>query len=103
MPAKLPEVTAGKQRFSREWSSLSVKKRSPKDQLVKIYEAPTIAETMVLRGLLKSAGIYAPDFDTVDPFPLHDPPEGWHSSEIWVPASQAEEARRIIAGARMKH
>jgi hypothetical protein len=80
-----------------------VRQRYPKDRLVKVYEAPTIAETIVLRGLLKSAGIYAPDFDTVDPFPLHDPPEGWHSSEIWVPESQAEEARRIIAGARMKH
>ena len=79
-----------------------MKKRSPKDQLVKIYEAPTIAETMVLRGLLTSAGIYAPDFDTVDPFPLHDPPEGWHSSEIWVPESQAEKTRRIIAESRMK-
>ena len=79
-----------------------MRQRHPKDQLVKVYEAPTMAETMVLRGLLKSAGIYAPDFDTVDPFPLHDPPEGWHSSEIWVPESQAEEARRIIGESRMK-
>jgi hypothetical protein len=69
---------------------------------VKVYEAPTVAEAIVVRGLLKSVGIYAPDFDTVDPFPLHDPPEGWHSSEIWVPESQAEEARRIIAESRMK-
>jgi hypothetical protein len=51
----------------------------------------------VLRGVLNSAGIYAPDFDAVDPFPLRDPPEGWHSPEVWVPESQAEEARRIIA------
>ena len=79
-----------------------MKQRHANDRLVKVYEAPTVAETMVLRGLLKSAGIYAPDFDTVDPFPLHDPPEGWHSSEIWVPESQAEEARRIIAESRMK-
>jgi len=79
-----------------------VKERRAKVRLVKVYEAPTVAETMVLRGLLKSAGIYAPDFDTVDPFPLHDPPEGWHSSEIWVPESQAEEAHRIIAESRMK-
>ena len=79
-----------------------MKQRHAKDRLVKVYEAPTVAETMVLRGLLKSAGIYAPDFDMVDPFPLHDPPEGWHSSEIWVPESQAEKAHRIIAESRMK-
>ena len=75
---------------------------NPNDRLVKVYEAPTIAETIVLRGVLKSAGIYAPDFDTVDPFPMHDPPEGWHSSEVWVPESQAEEAVRIIAESRKK-
>lgn len=79
-----------------------MRQRHSNDRLVKIYEAPTVAETIVLRGLLKSAGIYAPDFDTVDPFPLRDPPEGWHSSEIWVPESQAEEARRIIGESRMK-
>jgi Putative prokaryotic signal transducing protein len=79
-----------------------VKQRHTKDRLVKIYEAPAVAEAIVVRGLLKSVGIYAPDFDMVDPFPLHDPPEGWHSSEIWVPESQAEEARRIIAESRMK-
>jgi hypothetical protein len=77
-------------------SALSVRQQNPKDRLVKVYEAPTMAEAIVVRGLLKSAGINAPDFDTVDPFPLHDPPEGWHSSEVWVPESQAEEARRII-------
>ena len=79
-----------------------MKQRHSNDRLVKVYEAPTVAEAIVVRGLLKSAGIYAPDFDTVDPFPLHDPPEGWHSSEIWVPESQAEEAHRIIAESRMK-
>lgn len=77
-----------------------MKHQYSKDRLIKVYEAPTIAETMVLRGILNSAGIYAPDFDTVDPFPLHDPPEGWHSAEVWVPESQAEEARRIIAESR---
>lgn len=79
-----------------------MKQRHSIDRLVKAYEAPTIAEALVVRGLLKSAGIYAPDFDMVDPFPLQDPPEGWHSSEIWVPESQAEEARRIIAESRRK-
>jgi len=51
-----------------------VEHQSPNARLVKVYEAPTIAETLVLRGVLNSAGIYAPDFDAVDPFPLHDPP-----------------------------
>ena len=77
-----------------------MKQQSPNARLVKVYEAPTIAETLVLRGVLNSAGIYAPDFDAVDPFPLRDPPEGWHSPEVWVPESQAEEARRIIAESR---
>ena len=77
-----------------------MKYKYPMDRLVKVYDAPTITETLVVRGALKSAGIYAPDFDTSDPFPLHDPPDGWHSPEVWVPESQAEEARRIIGGSR---
>ena len=70
-----------------------------KEKLVKVFEAPTITETIVVRSLLESAGIHSPDFESAEPFALHDPPEGWHGSEIWVPASQAEQARRIIAAA----
>ena len=76
-------------------------KKDPKDRLVKVFEAPTIAEAIVIRGVLKSVGIYAPDLDNAEPFPMHEPPEGgWHSSEIWVPESQVEDARRAIAEAR---
>jgi hypothetical protein len=70
-----------------------------KEKLVKIFESPTITETIVVRSLLESAGIHSPDFEAAEPFALHDPPEGWHDSEVWVPESQAEDARRIIAGA----
>jgi len=70
------------------------------DKLVKVFEAPTITEATVVRGLLQSAGIFAPDFESAEPFALHDPPQGWHDAEIWVPESQAEEARRVIAEAR---
>jgi len=70
---------------------------NPKDYLVKIFEAGTMAEAMVVRGLLQSAGISAPNFEAAEPFPMHEPPEGWHDAEVWVPASQADDARRILA------
>jgi hypothetical protein len=47
--------------------------------------------------LLQSAGISAPDFEAAEPFPMHEPPEGWHDAEVWVPESQAEDARHILA------
>jgi len=73
----------------------------PKDRLVKVFEAPTIAEAIVVRGVLQSAGIYTPDMDNAEPFPMHEPPEGgWHSSEIWVPESLVAAAREAIAQAR---
>jgi len=52
---------------------------------------------MVIRGLLESAGIHSPDFDSADPFPLNEVPEGAHGSEVYVLESQAKEAKRIIA------
>lgn len=73
-----------------------MKREQSKERLVKVYDAPTNSEAMVVRGLLQSAGFHAPDFDALDPFPMHDPPEGWHSSEVWVPESQANEARQIL-------
>lgn len=71
-----------------------------KERLVKVFEAPTITEATVVRSLLESAGIFAPDFESAEPFALHDPPQGWHDAEIWVPESQAQEAVRVIAEAR---
>jgi hypothetical protein len=76
------------------------KNENGKERLVKVFEAPTITEATVVRSLLRSAGIFAPDFEAAEPFALHDPPEGWHDAEIWVPESQAMEARRVIAEAR---
>lgn len=69
------------------------------DKLVKVFEATTVSEALVVRGLLQSAGIYAPGFDSTEPFALNDPPEGSRDSEVWVPESQAEDARRIIGSA----
>ena len=72
-----------------------------KERLIKVFEAPTISEALVIRGVLESVGIYSPDLDQADPFPMHEPPEGgWHSSEVWVPESLAQDARRAIEEAR---
>lgn len=68
-----------------------------KNYLVKVYEASTASEALVVRGLLASAGISAPDFGAAEPFPMNEPPEGSHDAEVWVPEPQAEDARRILA------
>ena len=68
-----------------------------KNYLVKVYEASTVSEAMVVRGLLASAGISAPDFQAAEPFPMNEPPEGSPDAEVWVPEPQAEDARRILA------
>ena len=75
-------------------------KREKKEKLVQVFQAPTITEATVVRSLLRSAGIFAPDFESAEPFALHDPPQGWHDAEVWVPESQAEEARLLIEKAR---
>ncbi len=51
----------------------------------------------MIRGLLRSGGIASPASTFTDPFPLREPPKGTHGVEILVLASQADEARRIIA------
>ena len=56
-----------------------------------------MAEAMVIRGLLQSAGIVSPGSVSTDPFPLREPPEGTHGTEIVVLESHADEARRLIA------
>ena len=71
--------------------------KNSKDYLVRVFEAANVSEAMVVRGLLQSAGISAPDFEAAEPFPMHEPPEGWHDAEVWVPQSQAGDARRILA------
>ena len=55
---------------------------------------------MVIRGLLESDGILSPDPVAADPFPMNEPPEGTHGTEVYVLESQAEEARSIIKAYR---
>ena len=67
-----------------------------KERLVVAYTAGTASEAIVVRGLLESAGIHSPNFDSAEPFPLNEPSEITHGTEVYVRKSEAEEARRII-------
>jgi hypothetical protein len=67
------------------------------DPTVIVHRATTSTEAMVIRGLLESAGLKVPDFSGGAPFPMHAPPAGMTDGDIIVLASQAEDARRIIA------
>ena len=69
----------------------------PDDKLVIAHTAENVSEAMVIRGLLESAGIHSPGSASSDPFPLNEPPEGSHGTEIFVRESQAAEAQQIIA------
>jgi len=68
-----------------------------RDPVIIIHRATTSTEAMVIRGLLESAGLKVPDFSPGEPFPMHTPPAGMTDGDIIVLASQAEDARRIIA------
>ncbi|HUJ33341.1 MAG TPA: hypothetical protein VLY23_18815 [Candidatus Acidoferrum sp.] len=72
------------------------------DRVVNVHTAGTLAEAIVIRGLLESNGILSPDPATADPFPLRDPPEGTHGTEVYVLESQAEDAREIIEAYRRR-
>ena len=61
-----------------------------------VHTAGTWTEAVVIRGLLESAGITALNAVSTDPFPMREPPKGPHGTEILVPKSQAEQARRLI-------
>ena len=67
------------------------------ERVVVVHIAGTLAEAMVIRGLLESAGIPSPGSVTTDPFPLREPPEGTHGVEILVLDSHEAEARRVIS------
>jgi hypothetical protein len=67
------------------------------DPVVIVHRATTSTEAMVIRGLLESAGLKVPDFSPGEPFPMHTPPAGMTDGDITVLASQADDARRIIA------
>ena len=68
-----------------------------RDPTVIVHRATTSTEAMVIRGLLESAGLKVPDFSGGAPFPMHSPPAGMTDGDIVVLASQADDARRIIA------
>jgi hypothetical protein len=67
------------------------------ERVVVAHTASTATEAMVIRGLLESAGIHSPGFDSSEPFPLNEPPEGTHGSEVYVLESQVKEAQQLIA------
>jgi hypothetical protein len=73
-----------------------MKDHSP-ERTVVAHTADTVSEALVIRGLLESAGIRSFGSVTADPFPVNEPPEGTHGTEILVPESQGAEARRVIA------
>jgi hypothetical protein len=73
-----------------------VRENPDKERVVNAYTAGSATEAMVIRALLKSSGIISPEPVTADPFPLDQPPEGTHGTEIYVLESQADAARQII-------
>jgi hypothetical protein len=68
-----------------------------REDVVVVHQAGTWTEALVIRSLLESAGIESPASTFTDPFPLREPPKGTHGVEIEVLASQAGEARMILA------
>ncbi|HTS10509.1 MAG TPA: hypothetical protein VMH00_00190 [Candidatus Limnocylindrales bacterium] len=75
-------------------------KEGREDRVVNVHTADTWTEAVVIRQLLESNGILSPAPGTADPFPLRDPPEGTHGTEVYALESQVEEARRIIESFR---
>ena len=68
----------------------------PKEPMALAYTTSTATEAIVVRSLLESAGIYAPDPESAEPFPLNEPSELSHGTDVYVFASRVEEARKII-------
>jgi hypothetical protein len=77
-----------------------VNEEPTREPVLVVHHAATWTEAMVIRGLLESAGIDSPAPTSTDPFPLREPPKGTHGVEILVLASQADDARSIIADYR---
>lgn len=78
------------------WLRTRMKDHS-RERLVVAHTAGSMAEAMVIRGLLQSEGIYSPNPVPDDPFPMNEPLAGDPATEILVPESKVKEARRIIA------
>lgn len=71
--------------------------RPTDERVVVIHRARTLAEAVILRGLLESAGIASPATSAADPYPLRLSPRGFAGSDIQVLESLADEAREILA------
>lgn len=67
-----------------------------KEAMALAYTAATATEAIVVRGLLESAGLYAPNLESADPFPLNEPSELTRATDVYVLESRVEEAREII-------
>jgi hypothetical protein len=72
-------------------------RKGASEKAIVVHTAGSMTEAIVIRGLLQSAGIPSPGSVSTDPFPLREPPEGTHGTEIVVLESHADEARRLIA------
>jgi len=70
--------------------------RSTKEPMALAYTTATATEAMVVRGLLESAGIYALNPDSAEPFPFNEPSELTNATDIYVPKSRVDEARKMI-------
>ncbi len=67
------------------------------EAVIVVHRAGTATEAVVIRSLLESAGIASPGSASPDMFPMREPPRGFDDADIRVLASQADEARRVIA------
>jgi hypothetical protein len=67
-----------------------------REKTVVIHTAGSAVEAVVIRGLLESAGIESTGLVTSDPFPMSEPGDAFHGSDVIVLESQADKAKRII-------
>jgi hypothetical protein len=67
-----------------------------RERAVLVHTAESIAEAMIIRGLLESAGIRSPGSASSNPFPVSESPGGGRGVEVYALESQAEEARNLI-------
>jgi hypothetical protein len=68
-----------------------------REKTVVVHTAGSAVEAVVIRGLLESAGIESTGLVTSDPFPMSEPGDAFHGSDVIVLESQADKAKRIIA------
>ncbi|MGA9885718.1 MAG: hypothetical protein WBQ34_18530 [Candidatus Acidiferrales bacterium] len=67
-----------------------------RERAVLVHTADSMAEAMVIRGLLESAGIRSPGSASSNPFPVSESPGGGRGVEVYALESQAEGARNLI-------